>query len=172
MLIDILACLLSCLARSFSNLRIYRKSINGEANLCQQTPGIIFFQSLLKRSRFASRAPSSFLNSSTFRLINPRSCIAKSDVIRQILTAGEVKGLDDEAILAAFTKGFFGGFVFYPEEVLLRLGAYRLFSGDGTGSYPWDSNMVHRGLIGCRPRQRIFIKPTSVERSRNPHLSS
>lgn len=101
--------------------------------LTTRLPGTAFFQSLFRRAQFMHQAPLSFLDSSTFRLINPRGRNAKSDAIRQILTAEEVKGLENEAVLAAFTKGFFSGVAFSPEAVLLRLGAYKLFNGGRNG---------------------------------------
>jgi hypothetical protein len=95
-------------------------------------PGIHFLRSFFK-SQYTSHTSPSLLDSSTFRLINPRGRNAKFDAIRQTLTANEVRGMSEEAILAAFAKGFFAGFAFTPEEVLMRLGAYKLFNLGRTG---------------------------------------
>jgi hypothetical protein len=126
-------------------------------------PGIHFFQSLFKRSQFTHHATSSFLNSLTFHLINPHSRKTKSDAIRQTLTANEVKSMNDEAVLAAFAKGFFSGFAFAPEEVLLRLGAYKLFNSGRTGWCFVNPDSIECTLKDHR-RQRICIKSAGVER--------
>lgn len=124
--------------------------------------GLPFFQSLFIRSSFSYHAPSAFLDSFAFHLINPRSCAIKTNTIRQTLTPEEVQGLNDETTLAAFAKGFFAGSVFYPEGVLLRLGVYKLFGGGSTGRYSKTFERFEFTLKKYR-HQKVHIKPARVE---------
>jgi hypothetical protein len=64
----------------------------------------------------------SFLNSQTCSaVVNPRRYKALSDT-RSILLRlpSSRRQYSDEQILATFVKGFFGGWVFAPEGILLR----------------------------------------------------
>ena len=73
-------------------------------------------------------APQSFLNSKAHQIVNPRghagSNGARTTVIR--LPAGKATDFDHEQILAAFFEGFFGGWVFGPERLVLQLVRRRL----------------------------------------------
>lgn len=90
-------------------------------------PRKAFFQSL-RRSQYAGRAGPDFLASASAGVVSPRRrAVASSDAVRQTFAGDEaLAGLSDERILALFTAGFFGGFVFGLEGLLSRAGAWRL----------------------------------------------
>lgn len=66
--------------------------------------------------------PDSLQQSRTHRdVVNPREHIALYDTrYMDIQLPAVAKGPSDEALLAAFLRGFFGGRVFAPERALLR----------------------------------------------------
>lgn len=67
--------------------------------------------------------PDSLRQSRTNRdVVNPREHIALYDTrYMDVQLSSEAKVLNNEALLAAFLRGFFGGRVFAPERALLRL---------------------------------------------------
>lgn len=95
-------------------------------------PSASFFQSL-RRSSYTYPASEGLLTSSTFNIINPRHHVVATDNVSEIVSAKDVSGLDDEKILALFTCGFFGGFVFAPERWVLGMGAGSLLPARYTG---------------------------------------
>lgn len=64
---------------------------------------------------------SEYLWSTAFKLINPRGHVVATDSISQVFPASVMAGLSDEEALALFSSGFFGGFVFGLESIILRL---------------------------------------------------
>jgi hypothetical protein len=89
-------------------------------------PQGVFFQSLF-RSSYTYPVGKDLLTSATFNFINPRHHLINTDKVSQTIPASAVAGLGDEEILALFTTGFFGGFIFRFESYLLRIwGAYLL----------------------------------------------
>ncbi|KAM0326995.1 hypothetical protein ACHAQA_006116 [Verticillium albo-atrum] len=72
--------------------------------------------------------PESFLQSDTMtRLVNPRNHIALHDCRHIDVHIPEgAQDIGDEAILAAFMRGFFGGKVFAPERALLKMAGREL----------------------------------------------
>ncbi|POR39760.1 Uncharacterized protein TPAR_00037 [Tolypocladium paradoxum] len=105
----------------------------------------------------------SFQGSATIRqLVNPRGHAAWGDSRSITLTIPRGQGVSDEAILAQFVKGFFGGRVFAPERV--GLGLFRPSVGPFNGLEPastpqqvWDASQLsdrtlpplHTILFGC-----------------------
>ena len=70
--------------------------------------------------------PSAHLSPS-LHTINPLSIPITSDSYSLSLSKDMVRGRNDEELLLAFTRGFFGGWVFFPERVLLK--TLNLFGG-------------------------------------------
>jgi hypothetical protein len=64
---------------------------------------------------------SSCTSSSSLRLVNPRNHKAWADSYSIRLSSRDVGEADDEEILAKFVKGYFGGWIFAPENTLLSL---------------------------------------------------
>jgi hypothetical protein len=67
----------------------------------------------------SSLSPSSTTSSSLHTLINPSNHTALSDSYSIRLSPSEIRHRNDEEILAAFTYGFFSGWVFRPEKYVL-----------------------------------------------------
>ncbi|EPE37029.1 hypothetical protein GLAREA_09192 [Glarea lozoyensis ATCC 20868] len=76
--------------------------------------------SIFRALRFDWTASQAFLTSPTFRVVNPRNHITKGDRVSVRVSPSVVSGLQDEAILALLTKGFFGGWVFFMEGWAMR----------------------------------------------------
>ena len=84
------------------------------------------FFSIVRSSGFTASVSKEFLESPAAALINPRHhCIATDQVSLQ-LPAVSFSGLDDEAVLALFTRGFFGGWIFAIERLIMKVGGWRL----------------------------------------------
>ncbi|CAI7665429.1 unnamed protein product [Penicillium glandicola] len=95
-------------------------------------PRLSFFQSLcISRSTLSVR--SEFLTSSSFKFVNPRHHVTGTDTVSQVFPESTVAGLSDEEVLALFTRGFFGGFIFGFERTVLRLGGWKLLPARYTG---------------------------------------
>jgi hypothetical protein len=95
-------------------------------------PRPCFFQSLgISRSTLSVRPE--FLASSSFQFVNPRHHVAGTDTVSQVFPESAVAGLSDEEVLALFSRGFFGGFVFAFERTALRLGGWRVLPARYTG---------------------------------------
>lgn len=67
----------------------------------------------IKTSQFLSPT---CLTSPSLHIVNPRSHISATDSRKIILSKSEVGNLTDEEILARFLRGFYGGWVFWPEK--------------------------------------------------------
>jgi hypothetical protein len=75
---------------------------------------------IFRALEFNSTASQVFLDSPTFHIVNPRNHITKGDTVSVKLSPSVVSGLQDEAVLALLTKGFFGGWVFALEGWAMR----------------------------------------------------
>lgn len=64
-------------------------------------------------------SPSCAVSSSIRSIVNPRNHVSVTDSHTICLSSQELRDMSDEEILARFVKGFFGGWVFAPEKVLL-----------------------------------------------------
>lgn len=67
----------------------------------------------------ADSIPESLKASSTLKVVNPRGHVALKD--SRCIDFELPAGLSDEAVLAAFMEGFFGGKVFGIERLLLQV---------------------------------------------------
>ena len=95
-------------------------------------PQGVFFRSLFQSS-FTFPTSKGVLASAAYSLVNPRNHVVGSDCVSQRIPAGAVKGLNDEEILALFTSGFFGGFIFRLESWVLNLLGARILPARYTG---------------------------------------
>ncbi|PYH76292.1 hypothetical protein BO82DRAFT_387398 [Aspergillus uvarum CBS 121591] len=95
-------------------------------------PRLPFFHALCYSSSTAAVRPE-FLNSLSSSYVNPRQHIIGTDGITQTIPASAVAGISDERVLALFTSGFFGGFVFAPEWLLLTAAGGRILPVEYTG---------------------------------------
>lgn len=86
----------------------------------------------------------SFLNSQTCStVVNPRRYQARSDTWSiQLRLPTSKKHYSDELILASFARGFFGGWVFAPEGLVLRALRLSLVHFSGTFSQPCHARSV------------------------------
>ncbi|KAJ6149833.1 hypothetical protein N7471_001032 [Penicillium samsonianum] len=95
-------------------------------------PRLSFFRSLcISQSTLSVR--SEFLASSSFQFVNPRHHVTGTDTVSQVFPESVVAGLSDEEVLALFSCGFFGGFIFGFERTALRIGGWRLLPARYTG---------------------------------------
>lgn len=92
------------------------------------------FINALRSSRFSPSVAQKFLVSSSAIIINPRQHRQAGDTISLQLPSSSLSGLDDEAVLALFTKGFFGGRVFSIERVILSAGGWKWLPARYTGT--------------------------------------
>ncbi|CAI7663552.1 unnamed protein product [Penicillium bialowiezense] len=91
----------------------------------QNFPGRVFFSSLYNHSYRHAVGPD-FLVSNSAKLVNPRHHVTNSDEVSWTLDVNTLRGMDDRKVLSLFTVGFFGGYVFGMERMLLRAGAWNL----------------------------------------------
>lgn len=98
----------------------------------QVVPRGVFFQSLF-RSSYTYPVGKDLLISTTFNFINPRHHMVNTDRVSQVIPTKSVAGLSDEEILALFTTGFFGGFIFRIESWVLRICGSRFLPAKYTG---------------------------------------
>ncbi|KAL1893034.1 hypothetical protein Sste5346_006715 [Sporothrix stenoceras] len=117
-------------------------------------PRGVFFQSLY-RSSYTYPVGKDLLSSATFNFINPRHHIINTDRVSQIIPAKSVAGLSDEEILALFTTGFFGGFIFRIESWLLRVWGARYLPARYTG-FRADAQAVVVRRPTAIPSQRLL----------------
>ena len=75
---------------------------------------------IFRALEFNWTASQAFLDSPTYHVVNPRNHITKGDTVSIKVSTSVVSGLQDEAILALLTKGFFGGWVFAMEGWAMR----------------------------------------------------
>ncbi|RAK79345.1 uncharacterized protein BO72DRAFT_41532 [Aspergillus fijiensis CBS 313.89] len=99
------------------------------ARLIPRSP---FFHSVLHSSSTAAVRPE-FLTSLSSSYANPRQHVIGTDCVTQTIPASAVAGTSDERVLALFTSGFFGGFVFVPEWLLLTAAGGRILPVGYTG---------------------------------------
>lgn len=76
-----------------------------------------------------------FLTSRSAELVNPRHHMVISDTVWQDFDAEMLAGMTDSKILLSFTSGFFGGFVFGMEGVLLNAGCWRILPVNFTSTF-------------------------------------
>lgn len=69
--------------------------------------------------------PRSCSSSATYKIVNPRCHQGLTDTRAIFLSAQEIGQLSDEEILARFTKGYFGGWIFTPELTFFKV--FQLF---------------------------------------------
>lgn len=93
------------------------------------------FFSILRRLIFTYPVTQELLTSSTFKLINPRNHVIATDQVSLRLPASSISGLSDEAVLALFTRGFFGGSVFAIERLYMKMGGWRVIPSGYTGKF-------------------------------------
>ncbi|EED12351.1 hypothetical protein TSTA_004030 [Talaromyces stipitatus ATCC 10500] len=87
----------------------------------------------LRQSLYSLPVRPEFLASSSFKFVNPRSHVTNTDKVVQVLPASAIAGLSDENVLALFSTGFFGGFIFGFERFILRIGGYNILPSRYTG---------------------------------------
>ncbi|RDL32019.1 uncharacterized protein BP5553_09421 [Venustampulla echinocandica] len=83
------------------------------------------FLNILRSQTFTYPVSREFLTSTSAQIVNPRDHRVATDQVSTTLPASSVEGLNDEAILALFTTGFFGGVIFAPERAILRMGVWK-----------------------------------------------
>lgn len=91
------------------------------------------FLNILRRQTFTYPVSRELLTDTSAKLINPRGHRVATDTVSIKLPASSVAGLNDEAILALFTKGFFGGVIFAPERFILCIGGWRVLPAQYSG---------------------------------------
>ncbi|KFZ20629.1 hypothetical protein V502_03111 [Pseudogymnoascus sp. VKM F-4520 (FW-2644)] len=99
----------------------------------RQTAANPSFLSILRSLVFTYPVTQELLTSSTFKLINPRNHVIVTDQVSVRLAASSISGLSDEAVLALFTRGFFGGKAFAIERVYMKMGGWRIIPSGYTG---------------------------------------
>ncbi|RAL06953.1 uncharacterized protein BO97DRAFT_379458 [Aspergillus homomorphus CBS 101889] len=100
-----------------------------------------FFHSLRHSASTVAVRPE-FLTSSSSLYVNPRQHVLGTDCITQTIPGSAIAGISDEKVLALFTGGFFGGFVFAFEWLLLTAGGGRILPVEFTG-FPRDTYTTH-----------------------------
>lgn len=113
------------------------------ANLTETFSRSPFFRSL-RQSHYTLPIRPEFLASSSFKLVNPRNHVTNTDKVVQVLPASAIAGLSDENVLALFSTGFFGGFIFGFERFILRIGGYNILPCRYTGTYFYFSLRDYR----------------------------
>ncbi len=91
------------------------------------------FLDIVRSSKFTLPVSQGFLESSSASLINPRHHRIATDQVSLRLSASSITGLDDEAVLTLFTKGFFGGWVFSIERLIMQVGGSKLLPARYSG---------------------------------------
>lgn len=92
------------------------------------------FLDIVRSSEFTLSVSQGFLKSSSADLINPRHHRVATDQVSLRLPVISIGALDDEAVLALFTKGFFGGWVFSFERYIMKIGGSKLLPVRYTGT--------------------------------------
>ena len=92
------------------------------------------FFDIARSSEFTLSVSKEFRNSSSVSLINPRHHRIATDQVSLRLPTISFSGLSDEAVLALFTKGFFGGWVFSIERWIMKMGGWRILPVGYTGT--------------------------------------
>ena len=118
------------------------------ANLTETFPRSPFFRSL-RQSHYTLPIRPEFLASSSFKFANPRNHVTNTDKVVEVLPASAVAGLSDENVLALFSTGFFGGFIFGFERFILRIGVYKILPCRYTGTYFYFSPRNYRHSVSA-----------------------
>lgn len=96
--------------------------------------GLYHLYQLTRPSRnhqFSHRATPGHEHSLAFTLLNPRGNRTEQDRFSVCLVGPAVAGLSDREILARFTRGFFGGWVFTPERWIFAVTGFSGLDQDG-----------------------------------------
>jgi hypothetical protein len=101
------------------------------------------FLSILRSLVFTYPVTQELLTSSTFNLINPRNHVIVTDQVSVRLPASSISGLSDEAVLALFTRGFFGGKVFAIERLYMKLGGWKTIPTGYSGKLLASGSHLH-----------------------------
>lgn len=107
------------------------------AGICGSTLTILstFFYNLTAPSRnfhFTYCATPGHADSLAFTLLNPRKYPTEQDNFSLWISKRDLRaGISDEEILARFTRGFFGGWIFTPERWFFLLTHFSLMDHDG-----------------------------------------
>lgn len=105
--------------------------------ICGSTLTILgtYFYNLTKPSRnfdFSYCATAGHDQSLAFKLLNPKAFPTEQDTFSISIPKRQlVAGISDEEILARFTRGFFGGWIFTPERWFFTLTRYSFMDHDG-----------------------------------------
>ncbi|KAF9065948.1 hypothetical protein BDP27DRAFT_1424341 [Rhodocollybia butyracea] len=91
------------------------------------------FWAILRNQSYIYPVTKEFLTSSSFKLINPRGHRIATDQVAMRLPSSSISDLNDEAVLALFTRGFFGGKVFCIERFILKVGLAKIMPARYTG---------------------------------------
>jgi len=91
------------------------------------------FINILRSQTFTYSVTEEFLTSKTVKLLNPRAHKIKTDQVTINLPASSIAGLDDEAVLALLSRGFWGGWCFTIERLFMKYGGWRVLPGRDTG---------------------------------------
>ncbi|KFZ11504.1 hypothetical protein V501_04734 [Pseudogymnoascus sp. VKM F-4519 (FW-2642)] len=118
------------------------------------------FLSILRSLVFTYPVTQELLTSSTFKLINPQNHVIVTDQVSVCLPASSISGLSDEAVLALFTRGFFGGKVFAIERLYMKLGGWKTIPTGYSGKLLASGSRLH-GVV--RSQQYRLQKPPDRE---------
>ncbi|KAK2747317.1 hypothetical protein FQN57_002215 [Myotisia sp. PD_48] len=110
------------------------------------------FFSIFRSIAFSSTPPPLFHSTRSASLLNPLkhsisedTCIARlpghTPIIPTVSGAKTLSELTDEELLARFTRGFFGGYVFTPERLLLRTISWKFF-GVQIKNHNYDTSIL------------------------------
>jgi hypothetical protein len=95
------------------------------------------FLDLFCQCQHVSHISPDFTTSRSLALCNPQAKHGLNDTVSIRVPASALSAKSDEKILALFTKGFFGGWVFCFESVLLRWGLWKVLPVGFTGTYEY-----------------------------------
>lgn len=117
-----------------------------------------FFYNLTESSRkydFSYSATPGHEESLAFTLLNPRQYPTEQDSFSLRISKRDLRaGISDEEILARFTRGFFGGWIFTPERWFFELTHFSLQDHDGKictaslGPLQNHDFVVHESMVG------------------------
>ena len=92
------------------------------------------FFNLVRSSDLTLSVSEEFWKSSSVTLINPRHHRIATDQISLRLPAISFSGMNDDAVLTLFTRGFFEGWVFSVEKWIMKMGGWRILPARYTGT--------------------------------------
>lgn len=131
------------------------------------------FWAILRNQSFANSVTREFLTSSSFRLINPRGHRIATDQVALRFPTPLISGLNDEAVLALFTRGFFGGLVFRLERFILKIGLAKIMPARYTGTLSehkpnhwfWYAHRILDSGLTSLPTEKIEWNPQNISKS-------